>query len=266
MCDCGCFKYNKLTKKQNTGFSTPTPPPQSWSYNDQSTWSTYPNFYSLYRTPLNIIDNRTIISREKKLTVNYNPAQKATYNMNDNFVIYTMSDNSSSVTYDGTTFNLVQFHFHNVSENLVNGKYFPIECHFVHQSEEGELLIMGLLMKTSENGSAISEEITTRTVGNTYTFDLSQYNELPKNDYYEFKGSLTTPPFGVGEQWILFNSETIRNDINLSITEENLLNYVHQYGNNRSNTINQYNSQRFNYTLESFLAVKKVTCHWNHCD
>lgn len=42
---------------------------------------------------------------------------------------------NGSLTANGTTFPLVQFHFHTPGEHRVNEEYFPMECHFVFQTK-----------------------------------------------------------------------------------------------------------------------------------
>lgn len=44
----------------------------------------------------------------------------------------------STLQLDGTTFELKQFHFHAPSENLIEGKSYPLEGHLVHVSDKGD--------------------------------------------------------------------------------------------------------------------------------
>ena len=44
------------------------------------------------------------------------------------------NDGHQSVTLGSAQYNLKQFHFHSPSEHHVNGEYFPLEMHLVHQS------------------------------------------------------------------------------------------------------------------------------------
>ena len=43
------------------------------------------------------------------------------------------------------------FHFHAPSEHTVDGEHFPMEMHFVHQSADGALAVVGVLL---EQGAA----------------------------------------------------------------------------------------------------------------
>jgi len=47
---------------------------------------------------------------------------------------------------DGVPYGLVQFHFHAPSEEKINGKAYPMEAHLVHQSTEGKLAVVALML------------------------------------------------------------------------------------------------------------------------
>lgn len=46
-----------------------------------------------------------------------------------------MEGKGSSTTVDGKVFELKQFHFHTPSEHTIDGEYFPLEMHLVHEAE-----------------------------------------------------------------------------------------------------------------------------------
>jgi carbonic anhydrase len=47
----------------------------------------------------------------------------------------------------GTNYRLSQFHFHTPSEHRLDGQGVPMELHLVHESDAGELLVLGVLME-----------------------------------------------------------------------------------------------------------------------
>jgi len=51
---------------------------------------------------------------------------------------------------DGKVYKLKQFHFHVPSENNINGDAFPLEAHFVHQSDDGALAVIAVMFQTGE--------------------------------------------------------------------------------------------------------------------
>lgn len=237
MCDC---HTHKLIYSEGVNPSSN----QSWSYDNQSDWNTYPNFYNVLRTPLNIKTNR-LISGNNKLKMFYSHNQRTVCEVDPNFTIYVLSDSNSYIIYNDVKYTLIQFHFHNASENLIDNVFSPVECHLVHENvETHELVIIGLLMSKSKHGSDLTKNIVSN-VGKEVYFNLAQYNKLYKNKYYSFMGSLTTPPFDVGERWLLFDSNDIKNNINITISHEEWMEYAKTFANNRSNTVNQFNDSRF---------------------
>jgi carbonic anhydrase len=114
----------------------------------------------------------------------------------------------SSVSVDGRTFQLVQFHFHSPSENRIGGKQFPLEGHLVHQDKDGNLAVVAvmflegaanpLLAKVWEAMPAKAGEKKALPAG------LNVLSLLPADrDYYRFNGSLTTPPCSEGVWWLV---------------------------------------------------------------
>ena len=61
----------------------------------------------------------------------------------------------SSITLDGRQFSLLQFHFHLPSEHTVEGESYPMEVHFVHQADEGDLAVIGVFMDVDGGNSAV---------------------------------------------------------------------------------------------------------------
>jgi carbonic anhydrase len=117
----------------------------------------------------------------------------------------------STITVDGQTYELLQFHFHNPSEHRVDGELATMELHLVHQDEDGNIAVIGVLLEegdanealapfwgewTEEEGEAELEDVTVNAA------DL-----LPNNkSYYTYEGSLTTPPCTEGVRWIMMTT------------------------------------------------------------
>jgi len=47
----------------------------------------------------------------------------------------------------GETFELKQFHMHSPSEHQINGESLPLELHFLHSNDAGELAVVGMLCR-----------------------------------------------------------------------------------------------------------------------
>lgn len=123
-----------------------------------------------------------------------------------------MPKNTSNeyITVNNNRYQLIQLHFHTPSENLINGKSFPIEIHFVHQDEDGNLAVVGVMIKQGKYNRALEELIDelpkskqALKVSNKLLIDVN--NLLPQDKlYYSFNGSLTTPPCSEEVKWFVF--------------------------------------------------------------
>lgn len=112
----------------------------------------------------------------------------------------------------GERFDLIQFHFHSPSEHTVNGNYFPMEVHFVHQNEDGDYLVVGLMFEEGDHNENMDQLPSFRAKrGEDPHGEPVDYNRLitDREDYFLYNGSLTTPPCTEGVQWIVLKSPII---------------------------------------------------------
>ena len=122
---------------------------------------------------------------------------------------------AEKMTVGETTYRLAQFHFHAPSEHTFDGRHFPIEMHFVHQAEGGELAVMGVLVEEgAENPSlaplwsqlaqAPGTEATVRIPPGFAEHLFSGET----TGVYHYRGSLTTPPCSEGVRWYIRKTPT----------------------------------------------------------
>jgi carbonic anhydrase len=113
------------------------------------------------------------------------------------------------LTVGGQRLELLQFHFHTPSEERLNGKASAMVAHLVHRDTEGHLAVVAVLLEPGRKGSAFDTvlEHLPRHAGETLTvadFQLDLQALLPKDlGYYDFEGSLTTPPCSEGVHWMV---------------------------------------------------------------
>ena len=109
------------------------------------------------------------------------------------------------ITYAGTKFELLQFHFHTPSEHTIDGKAAPMEVHFVHKSPEGKLAVVGVMLKQGSAPSAFAPVLTALPAsGEKRTVEVDLPAMLPKDrKHFTYQGSLTTPPCSEDVQWIV---------------------------------------------------------------
>jgi len=107
---------------------------------------------------------------------------------------------------DGTTYQVLQSHFHAPSENTINGMAYPLEMHIVHQNEDGALGVIGIMFSTedvTDEESAVAplwKEVSAE--DGTVTVNLNDFVSA-ESGFFGWEGSLTTPPCSEGLMWIL---------------------------------------------------------------
>jgi len=118
----------------------------------------------------------------------------------------------SSMTIDGKRHELLQFHFHKPSEEKINGRSYPMVAHLVHKNEEGKVAVVAVLFrKGAENPlvqtlwNSLPKEKGEPQVAAGVNIDIGKL--LPENQgYYNFAGSLTTPPCSEGVNWFVLKT------------------------------------------------------------
>jgi len=114
----------------------------------------------------------------------------------------------STLTAGGRRFELKQFHFHAPSENTFNGRHFPLEGHLVHADKDGKLAVVAVMFSEGPANPLLAAlwKAMPAKEGEKKTLvgPRSALQMLPaERDYYQFAGSLTTPPCTEGVLWLL---------------------------------------------------------------
>jgi carbonic anhydrase len=117
-------------------------------------------------------------------------------------------DEGSSAVLGGKMYNLAQFHFHAPSEHTRDGRRYPMEIHFVHQAEDGELAVLGAFIEEGARHNAFdSLWVSLPAPGQGERLEGVQVDVdafLPEpGPYYRYEGSLTTPPCSEGVHWFI---------------------------------------------------------------
>jgi len=114
----------------------------------------------------------------------------------------------SSLTVDGHTFELKQFHFHVPSENHIDGQSYPMEAHLVHADKDGNLAVVAVMFEQGEANpvvDALWQQLPLHAGDEAeLAGKVNVEAMLPESrDYYRFNGSLTTPPCSEGVWWLV---------------------------------------------------------------
>ena len=141
---------------------------------------------------------------------------------------------AGTLTVGGEEFMLVQFHYHAPSEHTFNGRSKPVEIHFVHASDSGQLAVVGVMLESGTETNETYEHICNRlpafagdSLVNTET-TFSPYDLLPENTaYFNYAGSLTTPPCSEGVRWFVLKQP-------IELSKAQVKDFTDRYtGNNR---------------------------------
>lgn len=118
----------------------------------------------------------------------------------------------SGMTVNGVHYDLLQFHFHTPSEEHIRGKAYPLVAHLVHKNAEGKLAVVAVLFKQGKTNPVLSEVFSHLPAGPDSEradpdVSLDVANLLPAaHGYYNFAGSLTTPPCSEEVNWFVLKT------------------------------------------------------------
>jgi len=116
---------------------------------------------------------------------------------------------AASLTVGGSSYNLLQFHFHTGSEHEINGVATPMEIHLVHRDLAGNLLVVGRqIIEGAENALLAPIFSSLPAVGSNgsllNSFDLAGL--IPSTlTSFRYSGSLTTAPYTEGVSWVVLS-------------------------------------------------------------
>jgi carbonic anhydrase len=191
-----------------------------WSYageNGPQAWGKLTREFNLCaigkrQSPINIDESVTLQGPAEPLQFNYQPSSGTVVNNGHTIQVDLYGDNALTVR--GSSYKLLQFHFHNPSEEQINYRGFAMVAHLVHKNAEGQLAVVSVLLDPGVANALIHKVWTYMPldIGDRVRLPagLIDMNELlPKDQrYYQFMGSLTTPPCTEGVLWLVLKQPT----------------------------------------------------------
>jgi carbonic anhydrase len=149
---------------------------------------------------------------------------------NGHTIQVTVEEGGTFTTGHGT-YQLVQFHFHAPSEHTIDGRSFPLEVHFVHQSADGHLAVVGMLFVEGPANEDLAKVIAHFPAGSGQSAHLPAEKidldlHLPADPTaYNYAGSLTTPPCTEGVDWYVLRQP-------VTASREQLAAFAARFGDN----------------------------------
>ena len=110
-----------------------------------------------------------------------------------------------------TRYQLTQFHFHRPSEEYIRGKRFDMVLHLMHQSSDGKVAGVAILLKAGRMNATIAKlwahmpmaEGDLKVDG----LELNPLDLIPlMRGYYTYLGSQTAPPCNEGVTWFVLKT------------------------------------------------------------
>ncbi len=141
---------------------------------------------------------------------NYQPSALSI--LNNGHTIQANYDQGSSIEVEGKTYNLLQFHFHALSEHTLAGNHSSMEMHLVHQSDDGNFAVVGVMLNPGSENAAYTpvwdnvpaQESEAETISGV---TVNAADLLPHDrGYYRYNGSFTTPPCTEGVKWFVMST------------------------------------------------------------
>ena len=164
-----------------------------------------------HQSPVNILDGQTIKDEGERCSLDFYYSPKTLLNnvRNNGHSIQFDFELGDSLAYNHVNYNLVQIHFHEPSEHLINGVRYPIEIHLVHQSQQQDYTVVSVLGIEGEDCETIENMESYLPLKKGEEKEIHESLDLSsifpeKKSYYFYEGSLTTPPCTENVQWVIF--------------------------------------------------------------
>ncbi len=208
-----------------------------WDYsgaNGPQTWASLkPEFATCAtgkrQSPINIDDSVTLRGPAEAIGFDYGTSSATVVNNGHTIQIDVTGDNGILVR--GSRYQLLQLHFHHPSEERINHRSFAMVAHLVHKDYMGRLAVVAVLLEPGEANPAINTFWTYMPLGPgdrvampARSVDLTQL--LPKDPrYYQFMGSLTTPPCSEEVLWMILKQP-------VTLSQDQMRLFAQQFPNN----------------------------------
>ena len=150
------------------------------------------------------------VAQQTQLVPSFHYVTSGVHMLNTGHTVEFAYDVGSSVHLGSREYKLKQFHFHTPSEHVEDRVRYPMELHLVHTDPYGNpALVVAVFIKAGAVNTALLNAFQhlpkhAGEVSNPLGAVINASALLPQNhSYFQYAGSLTTPPCSEGIQWFV---------------------------------------------------------------
>jgi len=173
------------------------------------------------QSPTNLVSKRAHPRSSSTFDDSYDDSVDATVVDNHHTIVANIVEDHPEILRGplGSNYQLLQYHYHTPSEHTLNGRRFPLELHLVHQSlsDPNQYAVIGYWFLPSSSRSSLALEQLIEAAEDVEDMHMSQVNvtlklhnalipEKTSDRYYQYEGSLTTPPCTEFVSWYVMET------------------------------------------------------------
>jgi len=190
-----------------------------WNYSDDASgpkhWATISTEYSLCgngknQSPVNIDSKKTADGQLSGIKFNYGLILPQKIENTGKLIrVSVASGKGTNINANGVEFELKYLDFHIPSEHTLDGKHYPMEIQFAHESKDKKLAYVSMMAvpgRLDRTLRKLLEQLPMKTgESNPLASNALRNTEMKKKlaNYYHYSGSSTKPPCTEGAHWFI---------------------------------------------------------------